>query len=176
MLVNLVEQWQKGETAAFERLFLQYKDMVLRTVLSMNADGHEAEDITQMAFIKAYQSRSKFNGDDNAFKRWLYRITINLCVDTHRKKRSYLHLEQLKEKGFEPSNQSSYSKVEAKDIVWQAMDCLDSKHRSVVVLRYLHEMPYEEISKTLDIPLGTVKSRLNTAMRVMRRKLVREDE
>jgi len=174
--VNLVEQWQKGETAAFERLFLRYKDMVLRTALSMNAAGDEAEDITQMAFIRAYQSRSKFNGDDNAFKRWLYRITINLCVDTHRKKRSYLHLEQLKEKGFEPSNQSFYSKTEAKDIVWQAMDHLDNKHRSVVVMRYLHEMPYEEISETLNIPLGTVKSRLNTAMRVMRQKLVREKE
>jgi len=173
--VNLVEQWQKGEAAAFERLFLQYKDMVLRTALSMNGDGHEAEDIMQMAFIRAYQSRSKFNGDDNAFKRWLYRITINLCVDVHRKKRSYLSLEQLKEKGFEHGNQSSHSKMEAKDIVWQMMDCLDNKHRSVVVLRYLHEMPYEEISETLGIPLGTVKSRLNTAMRMMRRKLVKAE-
>lgn len=171
--VNMVQQSQKIETAAFERLFLQYKDMVFRTALSMNTNGHDAEDITQMAFIRAYQSRAKFNGDDNAFKRWLYRITINLCVDAHRKKRSYLSLEQLKEKGFEPSNQSSHSNMEAKDIVWQMMDCLDNKHRSVVVLRYLHEMPYEEISETLGIPLGTVKSRLNTAMRIMRRKLVR---
>lgn len=172
--MNLVKEWQKGGVAAFETLFLRYKDMVLRTALSMNVDGGEAEDIVQMAFIKVYQSRGKFEGDETGFKRWLYRIAVNLCMDNHRKSRKCLRLEQMREKGFEPGAEFSYDRQEAKDIMWQAMDCLDGKHRSVVVMRYLHEMPYEEIAATLDIPLGTVKSRLNTAIRIMRKKLVEE--
>ena len=172
--MNLVEQWQKGEVAAFETLFLRYKDMVLRTALSMNVGEGEAEDIVQMAFIKVYQSRGKFEGDEAGFRRWLYRIAMNLCVDIHRKKQTCLHLEEMQEKGFEPATEFSYARQEAKDMIWQAMDCLDSKHRSVVVLRYLHGLPYEEVAKTLDIPLGTVRSRLNTAIRVMRQKLVGE--
>lgn len=172
--MNLAKEWQKGDIAAFERLFLRYKDMVLRTALSMIADKGEAEDILQMTFIRAYEAREKFEGDETGLRRWLYRITINLCMDMHRKRRTCLRLEQMKEKGFEPSNEFSHSRLEAKDELWQTLDCLDSKKRSVVVLRYLHEMSYEEIAKTLDIPLGTVKSRINTAIKAMRKKLVKE--
>lgn len=174
--MNLVKEWQKGDIAAFETLFLRYKDMVLRTALSMIADKGEAEDILQMTFIRAYEAREKFKGDEIGLRRWLYRITINLCMDTHRKRRVHLHLEQMRERGFEPSEEFSDSGIELKDELWQALDCLDDKHRSVVVLRYLHEMSYEEIAKTMKIPLGTVKSRLNTAVKAMRKKLVNEHE
>ncbi len=172
--MNLVKEWQKGDIAAFETLFLRYKDMVLRIALSMITDRGEAEDILQMTFVRAYEAREKFEGDETGLRRWLYRITINLCMDMHRKRRTCLHLEQMKEKGFEPAAEFSHSRLEAKDELWQAMDCLDSRPRSVLVLRYLHEIRYEEIAKTLDIPLGTVKSRLNTAIKTMRKKLVKE--
>lgn len=172
--MNLVKEWQKGDIAAFETLFLRYKDMVLRTALSMVTDRAAAEDILQMTFIRAYEARGKFKGDEVGLRRWLYRITINLCMDMHRKRRTYFHLEQLKEKGFEPPDEFSNSLIEVKDELRQALDCLDGKHRSVVVLRYLHEMSYEEIAKTMNLPLGTVKSRLNTAIKAMRKKLVKE--
>ncbi len=172
--MNLVKEWQKGDIAAFETLFLRYKDMVFRTALSVIDDRGEAEDVLQVAFIRAYEARGKFKGDETGLRRWLYRITINLCMDTYRKRRACLSLNHMKEKGFEPAAEFSHSRLEAKDELWQAMDCLDSRQRSVVVLRYLHEMRYEEIAKTLDIPLGTVKSRLNTAIKTMRKKLVKE--
>lgn len=169
--MNLVKEWQKGGIAAFETLFLRYKDMVLRTALSMLTDKGEAEDILQMTFIRAYEAREKFKGDEVGLRRWLYRVTINLCMDFYRKRRAYLRLDQMKESGFEPVAEFPHARQEATDAVWKAMDCLDSKHRSVVVLRYLHDLSYEEIAKTLDIPLGTVKSRLNTAIKIMRKKL-----
>lgn len=173
--MNLVKQWQTGETSAFETLFHRYREMVLRTALSMVYVESEAEDIVQGAFVRAYESRDKFKGDEDAFRRWLYRITINLCLDTYRKRRASLHLDQMKEKGFEPSAEVTQASPETTDIMWQALGCLDGKHRSIVVLRYLHEMSYEEIARTLNIPLGTVKSRLCAAIRTMRRKLAEEE-
>jgi RNA polymerase sigma-70 factor (ECF subfamily) len=173
--VNLVSQWQKGEVAAFEALFHRYREMVLRTALSMVYIEGEAEDIVQATFVRAYESKDKFKGDEDAFRRWLYRVTINLCLDVYRKRRANLRLEQMKERGFEPSAESARSSQETSDIMWRAMDCLDGKHRSIVVLRYLHEMSYEEIARTLNIPLGTVKSRLSAAIRTMRRKLAEEE-
>ena len=172
--MNLVKQWQKGETAAFEALFHRYREMVLRTAWSMVYEEGEAEDIVQAAFTRAYESREKFKGDEDGFRRWLYRITINLCLDTYRKRRTHLRLEQMRETGFEPSTEFTQASQEASDTMWQAMGCLDGKHRSVVVLRYLHEMSYEEIARTLGIPLGTVKSRLSVAIKIMRKKLVEE--
>ena len=174
--MNLIRQWQKGKVSAFETLFLRYKNMVIRTAWSMVADKSEAEDVLQMVFIKVYEIKGKFKGDEIGFRRWLYRITINLCIDMLRKKHSCLCLDQIIEKGFEPADEFPDHGLEVKDELWQAMDCLDDKQRSVVVLRYLHELSYEEIAKTLDIPLGTVKSRLNTAIKTMRKKLVNEYE
>ncbi len=173
--MNLVSQWQKGEVAAFEALFHRYREMVLRTALSMVCAGAEAEDVVQAAFVKAYEARDKFKGDEDAFRRWLYRITINLCLDAYRKKRACVRLEEMKEKGLEPGGEFAQISQETNDIMWQALNCLDGKHRSIVVLRYLHEMSYEEIARTLNIPLGTVKSRLCTAIKIMRRKLAEEE-
>lgn len=172
--MNLVKQWQKGDVAAFETFFLQHKDMVLRTALSMIGDRAEAEDVLQTTFVRAYQARGQFKGDEPGLRRWLCRIAINLCVDVHRKRRRYVHLDQLREKGFEPSCVSSHSRFEARDELWPALASLDVRQRSVLVLRYLHEMSYEEIARTLEIPLGTVKSRLNAALKAVRTKLVRE--
>lgn len=175
--MSLVKQWQTGVIAGFETLYNRYKDMVFRTAVSLTGDEHEAEDILQTAFIKVYEARDKFKGDEDAFKRWLYRITINQCVDSHRKKKPRspsFSLDQMMGNGFQPRAELSESKLEVEDMVWQAMECLDEKHRSVVILKYFQELPYEEIAQILNIPLGTVKSRLNTAMKTMRQRLVKE--
>lgn len=173
--MSLVKQWQTGEIAGFETLYHRYKDMVLRTALSMTGDEREAEDILQATFIRVYESRDKFKGDEDAFRRWLYRVTINQCVDAHRKKKpASFSLDQMKDKGFEPGAEFAGSKLEVEDMVWQAMGCLDDKHCSVVVLKYFRELRYEEIAQILNIPLGTVKSRLNTAIGIMRKKLLNE--
>jgi len=142
----------------------------------MVGDEHRAEDMLQEAFVKVYKSKSKFKGDESGFKQWLYRITINICIDSHRREPTpSFSLEEMGERGFEPAEAgSAYAKFEERDAIWQAMKSLEGKHRVVVILRYFHELPYEEIAQILDIPVGTVKSRLNTAIKTLRGVLVNE--
>jgi len=169
--LDLIQQWQSGDSRAFEALFHRYKDMVFRTALLMVGDECQAEDMLQEAFVKVYKSRGKFKGDENGFKQWLFRITINICIDSHRKESTpSFSLEEMNEAGFEPAETgSAYAKFEEKDVIWKAMKSLHGKHSLVVILRYFHELPYEEIAQILDIPVGTVKSRLNTAIKTLRR-------
>ena len=172
--MNLVQQWQSGDPKAFEALFHRYKDMVFRTALLMMGDECQAEDMLQESFVKVYRSKDKFKGDENGFKQWLYRITMNICIDHYRgKSLTASSLEQMSEEGFVPAEESFQASVdlEEKDAVWQAMNSLDGKHRLVVILRYFHELPYEGIAQILDVPVGTVKSRLNTAVKTLREVL-----
>ena len=143
----------------------------------MVGDVCQAEDILQEAFVKVYKSRDKFQGDERGFRQWLYRITINVCIDNHRREpRLFFSLEEMGEEGFEPAETgSSHADLEEKDLIWQAMKSLDSKHRLVVILRYFHELPYEEIAEILDIPVGTVRSRLNTAIKTLRQVLANRE-
>ena len=175
--MDLIQQWQSGDSSAFETLFRRYKDMVFRTALLAVSDECQAEDMLQEAFVKVYKSRGKFKGDENGFRQWLYRITINICIDSHRREpASPFSLEEMGEAGFEPAETApAYAKFEEKDAIWKAMKSLDGKHRLVVILRYFHELPYEEIAEILDIPIGTVKSRLNTAIRTLRGALADEE-
>ena len=174
--MDLIQQWQSGDFEVFEALFHRYKDMVFRTSLLMVGDEHRAEDMLQETFVKVYKSKDKFKGDESGFRQWLYRITINICIDNHRREpTSSLSLEEMSERGFEPAETgSAYAKFEERDEVWQTMKSLDSKHRLIVILRYFHELSYEEIAQILDIPVGTVKSRLNTATKTLRQALVNE--
>ena len=175
--MDLIQQWQEGDSGAFETLFHRYKDMVFRTALLMVGDEYQAEDMLQEAFVKVYKARSKFAGDESGFRQWLYRITINICIDNHRREPiPFLSLDEMSEEGFEPAETSSaYARFEEKDAIWQAMKSMDGKHHLVLMLRYFHELTYEEIAQVLDIPVGTVKSRLNTAIKTLRSAFVSEE-
>ncbi|MBI2855100.1 MAG: RNA polymerase sigma factor [Chloroflexi bacterium] len=164
---------EPGDIEGFEALYERHKGMVFRTAMGMVGDENEAQDILQATFIRVYESRHRLDGDEEAFKRWLYRVTVNLSIDVYRKRKrtATLSLDHAKSKGFEPEAESTHSKLEARDLVWKALDCLDGKHRSVVVLKYFHGLAYDEIARTLNIPLGTVRSRLNAATRAMSNKL-----
>lgn len=172
--MSLIKNWQKNDITAFEALFLEYKDLVLRTAISMLDDATEAEDILQMVFVKVYKLKEKFKGDEPGFRHWIYRITINQCIDEQRQKHADLHLEQMKDKGYEPSVAFSSTQIEDREDISRAFQCLDKRQRAVVTLRYLHGLSYKEIAQTLSIPLGTVKSRLNTAMKILQQELVEE--
>ena len=171
MSLNPVKKSQISELSSFDSIYLQHKDMVFRTAVAMLSDDVEAEDLMQTIFIKVHNSKMEFK-DEIHFKRWLHRITVNLCIDELRKHRNILRLDRMREKGIEPITESSKAKIEIKEELQQALACLDLKQRSVIILKYLHGLTYEEIAKTLGIPLGTVKSRLNTAIKIMRNKVI----
>jgi RNA polymerase sigma-70 factor (ECF subfamily) len=167
----------------FEVIFRQYKDTVYQTAYLILGDAHRAEDVLQEVFIKVHKSLDTFDSRKGAFSTWLHRITVNQCVTEHRNRHSLslsLSLESLEEERLDLAGANSQQpeelamKREESQRIQRAMKTLDRKHRAVVILRYFNELSYEEIAQLLSIPLGTVKSRLNTAIRALRQELMEE--
>lgn len=163
----------------FEAIFHCYKDMVFKTAYLILGDGEKASDALQEVFIKVHKSLDAFDPQKGKFKTWLYRITVNQCISERRRKGSAsFSLERLEEEGLHLRDTNSQlpeellMKQEESKAIKQAMQSLDAKHRAVLALRYFDELSYDEIAETLGIPLGTAKSRLNTAIKVLRQKLV----
>jgi len=176
-MTDLIQRWQAGDEEAFEALFEQYKNLVLKTAYLMSSDGQEAEDILQEVFIRAWNSRHTFDQDRGRFIAWINRITINLCISRGRRKGALpLSLEAMQDDGFDPVGKLaspediSLEKLGYKRLT-KAVNSLDGKHQPVLVLRYFNDLPYSEIAQVMGIPTGTVKSRLNEAVKSLRREL-----
>ncbi|MBM4461741.1 MAG: RNA polymerase sigma factor [Chloroflexi bacterium] len=165
----------------FEAIFREHKDMVYRTAYLILGDAHRAEDVLQEVFVRVHKSLDSFDSRKGAFSTWLRRITVNQCITERRNSHSAslsLSLERLEEEGLDPEDTDSERpeelalKREEGQRIQRAMNTLDRKHRAVVTLRYFEQLSYEEIAQVLSIPLGTVKSRLNTAIQALRQELV----
>ena len=160
----LIQRSLTGDQEAFEQIFHSYKNLVYKTAFLMLNNNEDAEDVLQSVFIKVYKSLAAYDSSRGAFTTWLHRITINQCHNFKRKRRFSLlsftsYLENIL------VGQSSREKQFAdSDALEQALSGLSEKLRAVVILRYYWEMSYAEIATSLEIPLGTVKSRLSQAI------------
>ena len=164
--------WQSGNTAAFEALFQQYKRVVLKNAYLMTASRTEAEDILQEVFVSVWKSRRSFNPDKGKFTTWLHKITTNKCLEKQRKKRpGSLPLEALSCIETGGGQEEELMKKQEYEKLMQIVNSLDRNHRAVLVLRYFNELSYEEIARTMSIPLGTVKSRIYVALKILRERL-----
>jgi len=177
---TLAKDFNVESVENFEAVFRQYKDVVYKTAYLILGDAHRAEDVLQEVFIKVHKSLDTFDSRKGAFSTWIHRITVNQCITEYRNRHSLflsVSLESLKEEGLDPAGTDSRHpeelalKREEGQRIQRAMKTLDRKHRAVVTLRYFDELSYEEIAQVLSIPLGTVKSRLNTAIRALRQEL-----
>ncbi len=172
---DLVEKWQSGDVSAFEALFRQHQKLVLRTAYLITGDAEMAKDVMQEVFVSVWKSRHTFNPAKGKFTTWLHRITVNRCSKVHRQKPAFLSLEETENKGLAlPSDEILAEAIITKEeyaSLMKALAALDTKHRSVVVLRYFNELSCEEIAQVADIPLGTVKSRLHYALKSLHRTL-----
>jgi RNA polymerase sigma-70 factor (ECF subfamily) len=175
---DFIEKWQAGDEEAFEALFQQYKNLVFKTALAMNGDSSEAEDVLQEVFTKAWKSRQSFNPRRGKLTTWLSRITVNECINKRRKRKTCISLEMSQDSGFQPADvEKTESGIEAvlqgfeHKHLMGAVHSMNVTYRAVIVLRYYNELSYHEIAEVLGIPLGTVKSRLNEAMKILRRAL-----
>ncbi len=171
--MHLIRRSQAGDADAFAALFEQYKNLVYKTAFLMLDNAAEAEDALQEVFVLVHRDLRSFDPHKGAFSTWLYRVTVNHCLN-HCRKRSffYLPLEQTPPPLVDPPGAS----LAEEEAIRQAVRELSEKQRAVVILRYYWELPYAEISRILDIPLGTVKSRLDLALRTLRRTLEAQDE
>ena len=158
---------QVEDEETFAALFQQYKNLVYRTAYLMLGNATDAEDALQEVFLKVHRALDRFDPSRAAFTTWIYRITVNHCLNRQRKRR-ILMLPLGEMLGHHPSPESQIMKHQTLE---QALGGLSDKLRAVVVLRYYADLPYSEIGEILDVPLGTVKSRLNQALSSMRKSL-----
>lgn len=176
-----IKQVLKGDRNAFGEIVELYKDKVFQLSFRMLGNRHEAEDIAQEAFIRAYVNIQSFNMNLK-FSTWLYRIATNLCIDRLRKKKPDYYLD-AEVKGTEgltmyshiPSDASlpeeDVESLELQESIQKEISKLPDKYRSVIVLKYIEEMSLNEISEILDIPLGTVKTRIHRGREALRKQL-----
>jgi len=166
---TLIRAIQAGDQKAFESLVRRYQRQVAN-LISMTIGNHDdVDDIAQEVFIRVHRSLPKFKFDASFFS-WLYRITMNLCIDEIRKRkiRKVLSLDFLTEDALERSRKSKdyilpsdeMLTEERKTIVQSALQRLSREHREVLVLREYQDYSYNEIAETLGITIEAVKSRI----------------
>ncbi|MGE6256295.1 RNA polymerase sigma factor SigW [Heyndrickxia sporothermodurans] len=176
-----IKQVIKGDQNAYGEIVEIYKDKVFQICYRMLGNLHEAEDIAQEAFIRAYINIHSFK-QERKFSTWLYRIATNLCIDRLRKKKPdyYLDAEVAGTDGLTLYSQIAATgktpDVEVEDFELQetiqvAILSLPEKYRTVIVLKYLEELSLNEISDILDLPLGTVKTRIHRGREALRKQL-----
>jgi RNA polymerase sigma-70 factor, ECF subfamily len=165
--LTLIRRCQAGDDDAFASLFENYKNLVFRTAYLTLGNPLDAEDILQEVFVQLYSSMGNYDSARGAFTTWLYRVTVNRCLNSRRRRGFFtLPLEELPESVLrEPVlSESQHADV---DSVQRALGHLSMKLRVVIVLRYFWDLSNAEIAEILDLPLGTVKSRLNLALRAL---------
>ncbi|HEY3367523.1 MAG TPA: RNA polymerase sigma factor [Symbiobacteriaceae bacterium] len=167
-----IRRARAGDRAAFGELFGEYRVRAFRTALLMTRDRVLAEDITQEAFIRAYLAIGRCD-PERPFLPWLLRILINLSRNACKQRKRLVSMEGLPEAG---GPDDRFSASEERIVVWRALMQLDRLHREVLMLRYYHDFSDAETAEALDIPVGTVKSRLHTARRLLGQRLQLPDE
>jgi len=164
-------EWQSGNATASEALYEQYKNLVFKNAYLITGSREEAQDILQEVFVSVWKSRQTFNPDKGKLTTWLHRITVNKCLERKRKKKlTFVSLEKVDLPQTQSSDEVLVSRQEYERLI-EAMNTLETKHRVVLVLRYFNDLSYEEIAQTVGVPLGTVKSRINQALKLLRGQL-----
>jgi RNA polymerase sigma factor (sigma-70 family) len=178
----IVRQVQAGDVAAFDRLILKYRERVFGVVYNITANREDAADLTQEAFIKAFQSINRFQGQASFFT-WLYKIAVNNAL-THLRRnrlRTFFSLEKLQE---EPTNAEIIAQLtdksgadrdaylrELQEKLNEAMQKLSIKHRTVITLFEIDGLSHSEIAEVMDCSEGTVRSRLHYAKQFLQGEL-----
>lgn len=182
---ELIRLAQGGERAAFDVLVTRYQKRIYAVAFGMVSDPENALDVTQEAFIKAYQSLSSFVGRSN-FYTWLYRITFNSAIDFIRREQrdksvSYEEGAELDAESTGgdsllhrlPSPDSTVRRSELRDAVLKAIETLPEEQRAAILLREVEGLSYKEIADVLKCSKGTVMSRLHYARHKLQ-KLLRD--
>lgn len=173
---RLITECLKGGTNAFGELVRRYQDRLYNTVYRLVGHMEDAQDVVQETFLNAYQSLNNFKQESQLFT-WLYRIAINTAISHKRKHRAVVSIDTSRngEAGMEPFDGSETSRpghamerAEDERQVQDALNRLSPEHRIVLILKDMDELKYEEIAEILEVPIGTVRSRLHRARQELR--------
>ncbi len=173
---ELIESTLAGDTAAFGCLVQKYQNRLYNSVYQMVGSEEDARDIVQDAFVQAFIKLEGFQRA-STFYTWLFRIAYNAMVSRRRRERPLVSLDTLHNAtGEEPLDGSAapehhLEQQETVALVRQALAALSEEHRAILVLREIDGCDYETIGKLLDLPVGTVRSRLHRARMQLRELL-----
>ena len=173
---RLIRQALAGHSESFGQLVLKYQDRLFNTVVHVVGHVEDAHDIVQEALVQAYLKLETFRCE-SAFFTWLYRIAFNAAMGHQRRRRPAVSVEHLRQSSrLDPPDTDdnpaeSLERKERCDQVRQAIARLTEEHRAVVVLREIDGCCYETIAEILSVPVGTVRSRLHRARRLLKEKL-----
>lgn len=170
---ELIEQVLQGQKNSFSFLVQRYQQPAYKLSLAVLRHSADAEDAVGEAFVKAYQALPRCR-EGTVFKSWFLKITYNCCQDILRRRgryKNYANLEDVREAVGSESPLQTLVGDEQKQAVWLALNRLNVDDRTAVVMKYYHGSSYQEISDTLNWPLGTVASRLNRAREKLRQTL-----
>jgi len=182
----LVQRCRKGDMQAFGLLVAKYQDRLFNMIFRMCGRRADAEELAQEAFLKALENLPNFRGQSR-FYTWLFRIAANLAI-SHRRRGGRVAFHSLTQpddydgtqaealtaaaaERRTPGPPAAAMSAETADRVTRALDELDDEFRLVVILRDIEDMDYAEAAEVLGVPVGTVKSRLHRARRMLQEKL-----
>jgi RNA polymerase sigma-70 factor (ECF subfamily) len=178
----IIERCKNGEKEAFDALFRAYEKRVYNLAYRLSGSYDEANDISMDAFLRVYQALRLFRGEAN-FSTWLFRIVTNVYLDRRKRMKNKMHLSleeyiELEENSVArqvedpaPTPDRQAERRERNEIIQKAVSELPDYQRAMIVLYHTEGLSYEEIAEAMDLPIGTVKSRLNRARLVLREKL-----
>jgi RNA polymerase sigma factor (sigma-70 family) len=161
----LVQKFKKtGDRECFEQLYNKYTDIVFRKCLSYLKSKEEAEDAAQEIWVKVFFALPKFE-QKSSFSTWLYRITVNQCINTLKKRRVFVSLDQLSEEGFDVKDEQEdiSSIISDKHQVTKALSLLSKDMKALLLMKYVDEYIYEEIAEVTGLGESAIKMRVTRA-------------
>lgn len=171
---ELIEASRDGDDGAFEELFRRNQRRVFSIALNFfGGNKQTAEDITQQAFIKLYRGLDLFRGDAKV-STWLYRVTINLCIDEQKRGSRFRFIRDLfGPEGSEPeeAGDDTAARMEISDEVRKAVSEIKPEFRVPIVLKHVEGLSYSEMAEILEVPEGTIASRLSRGHKILARRL-----
>jgi len=183
---KLMSRCQEGDASAFDQLVQRHRTTLFNFIYRFINDRESAEEITQEVFIRIYRNIGKFRPELSSFRTWLYRIASNLCKNELRNRNRHSRIitkltgantdeesdnriEKLPDTSPGPDVQLEQNELQ--EILSSVISHLPEKYRTILILRDIEDMPYEDIAKIINKPEGTVKSRLNRARHMLKDKM-----
>jgi RNA polymerase sigma-70 factor (ECF subfamily) len=159
---------QQGDKAAFGHLVKIHQEQLLKVAYAILGNRHDAEDVVQEAFVKAYLVLEQLK-EGKAFRHWLLRIMVNKAINWKKKpNRFWTELDNIKALRSEENPERHLEEREQGRQIEDAMKQLSAQHRAVLVLREEEMLSYEEIAELLGLPIGTVRSRISYGRQKLR--------
>lgn len=186
--IRLIKKAQSGDVSAFEKIVSEYQNVVYSVVYRYAENSEDAEDMSQEVFIKMFKNINSFQFKSK-LSTWIYRVATNTCIDLVKKfkqdntysldegiesvdgEKNYIEISDV---SMAPEN--VYERYETRDVINQAIKNLNEEYRTVIILRDIEGLSYDEISEVLSCSVGTVKSRISRGRRKLREILSEDRE